>query len=164
MSTTNHATTDLVDPRGRKYVTADERKRFLAAVRAHPKPSVQTLARTLALTGWRESEALAPTGARSRSPRISCRRSASYHASEPPARAPAAHHPPKRRAPGRPLMRDARIHRPPACPRSLRHAFGVAGITAGVPHPTIAAVLGYADLSTTAAGAEAREVVARVWS
>lgn len=49
-------------------------------------------------------------------------------------------------------MRDARIHGPPACPRGLRHAFGVA------------AVLGYADLSTTAAGAEAREVVARAWS
>ena len=101
MSTINHATIDLVDHRGRKYVTADERKRFLAAVRAHPKSSVQTLARTLALTGWRESEALAPTGARSRSPRIWCRRSASYTASEPPTRAPAAHHPPKRRAAGR---------------------------------------------------------------
>ena len=28
----------LVDARGRKYLTADERSRFLAAVRAHPKP------------------------------------------------------------------------------------------------------------------------------
>lgn len=49
----------LVDHRGRKYLTAEERTRFLAAVRAHPKPTVQTLARTLAMTGCRVSEALA---------------------------------------------------------------------------------------------------------
>ena len=41
----------LVDARGRKYLTAEERDRFLAAVRAHRQPTVQTLARTLALTG-----------------------------------------------------------------------------------------------------------------
>ena len=41
---------ELVDQHGRKYLTADERQRFLAAVRAHPKPAVQTLARTLTLT------------------------------------------------------------------------------------------------------------------
>ena len=41
--------------RGRKYLTAAERTRFLAAVRTHPKPAVQTLA----LTGCRVSEALA---------------------------------------------------------------------------------------------------------
>ena len=51
--------TSLVDARGRKYLTRDERERFLAVVRAHPKPPVQTLARTLALTGCRVSEALA---------------------------------------------------------------------------------------------------------
>ena len=45
----------LVDARGRKYLTAAERKRFLAAVRTHPKPAVQTLAQT----GCRVSEALA---------------------------------------------------------------------------------------------------------
>lgn len=50
--------TSLVDHRGRKYLAADARDRFLAAVRAHPKPTVQTLARTLALTGCRVSEAL----------------------------------------------------------------------------------------------------------
>ena len=43
---------------GRKYLTALERERFLAAARAHPKPAVQTLARTLAMTGCRVSEAL----------------------------------------------------------------------------------------------------------
>ena len=50
---------NLVDARGRKYLTAAERKRFLAAVRTHPKPAVQTLAQTLALTGCRVSETLA---------------------------------------------------------------------------------------------------------
>ena len=34
--------TSLVDTRGRKYLTRDERERFLAAVRTHPKPPVQT--------------------------------------------------------------------------------------------------------------------------
>ena len=65
-------------------------------------------------------------------------------------------------------MRDAGIDGPQACPRGLRHGFGVAAVTAGVPLPTVAAVLGHADLSTTAIyttaiGAEARELVARVW-
>ena len=46
---------ELVDQHGRKYLTADERQRFLAAVRAHPKSAVQTLARTLTLTGCRVS-------------------------------------------------------------------------------------------------------------
>ena len=51
-------TFSLVDARGRKYLTRAERERFLAAARAHPKPGVQTLARTLAMTGCRVSEAL----------------------------------------------------------------------------------------------------------
>ena len=39
--------------------TAKVRERFLAEARAHPRPGVQTLARTLAVTGCRVSEALA---------------------------------------------------------------------------------------------------------
>ena len=50
------ADSGLVDHRCRKYLTAAERTRFLAAVRAHPKPQVQTLARTLAMTGCRASK------------------------------------------------------------------------------------------------------------
>ena len=56
---TPHGAGALVDARGRKYLTTEERTRFLAAVRAHRQPTVQTLARTLALTGCRVSEALA---------------------------------------------------------------------------------------------------------
>ena len=51
-------TFSLVDARGRKHLTTGERERFLAAVRTHPKPSVQTLARTLAMIECRVSEAL----------------------------------------------------------------------------------------------------------
>ena len=61
------------------------------------------------------------------------------------------------------LMRAAGIERPQACAKGLRHAHGVAAVAAGVPLPTVAAVLGHAHLTTTAIGAEARELVARKW-
>ena len=67
-------------------------------------------------------------------------------------------------------MHNARIEGPQACPRGLRHSFGVAAVQAGVPLTTIAAgVLGHADVSPTAIycqaiGAEARELVSRVWN
>ena len=49
------------------------------------------------------------------------------------------------------------------------HACGVAAVAAGVPLPTIASILGHADIKTTAIyttaiGAEARELVARMWA
>ena len=190
--------TELVDARGRKYLTAEERVRFLAAVRTHPKPTVQTLARTLALTGCRVSEALALracdvdlAAAELRIATLKRRRAAwravpvpedLIHALELVHRLRRAQASPRGRAARLwtitrqtaarqvgALMRDAGIEGPQACPRGLRHAFGVAAVTAGVPLPTIAAVLGHADLSTTAIyttaiGAEARELVARVWA
>ena len=66
------------------------------------------------------------------------------------------------------LMAAAGIAGPQACPRGLRHSYGVAAVRAGVPLPTVVAVLGHASLDTTAIyttaiGAEAREFVARVW-
>ena len=66
------------------------------------------------------------------------------------------------------LMRRAGIEGPQACPRGLRHSFGVAAVEAGVPLPTVAAMLGHASLNTTAiyttaVGAQARELVARMW-
>ena len=48
-------------------------------------------------------------------------------------------------------------------PPGHRHSYGVAAVTAGVPLPTVAAALGHASLTTTAIGAEARELVSRVW-
>ena len=66
------------------------------------------------------------------------------------------------------LMRQAGIEGPQASPKGLRHAFGVAAVTAGVPLPTVAAVLGHAELTTTAIyttaiGAEERDLIARMW-
>ena len=49
----------LVDDRGRKHLTLQERTRFLNAVRGDPRPEVQTFALTLVHTGCRISEALA---------------------------------------------------------------------------------------------------------
>ena len=65
-------------------------------------------------------------------------------------------------------MTDAGIEGPQACPKGLRHGFGIATVAAGVPLPTIAAALGHANLQTTAvyttaAGLEARDFLARMW-
>ena len=49
----------LVDSRGRKYLTADERARFLAAAARAAQPADQTFALTPAHTGARVSEILA---------------------------------------------------------------------------------------------------------
>ena len=49
---------ELADARGRKCLTKFERECLLASASSHPKPAVQTLARTLALTGCRVSDAL----------------------------------------------------------------------------------------------------------
>ena len=196
--TTPHAAGELVNQLGRKYLTADERRRFLAAVRTHPKPTTQTLARTLALTGCRTSEALAiracDVDLEAAEIRIETLKRRREHwraipipedlvqALELVHRVRAAQASPRGRT--RPLwpisrqaahrqvaglMRVAGIAGPQATPRGLRHAYGVAAVQAGVPLTTIAAVLGHADISTTAiyataVGAEARELVARVWT
>ena len=195
--TTARPAGELVDARGRKYLTDEERKRFLAAVRAHPKPATQTLARTLALTGCRVSEALAiracDVDLDAAELRMSTlkRRREHWRAVPVPedlvqaldlvhrVRASQA----SSRARTRPLwpitrqgahrqvtklMAEAGIAGPQATPRGLRHAFGVAAVQAGVPLTTIAAVLGHANVSTTAIyttamGAEARELVSRLW-
>ena len=67
------------------------------------------------------------------------------------------------------IMHTAGVKGPQACPRGLRHSYGVAAVIAGVPLPTIAAVLGRASPTTTAIyttviGAEARDLVSRVWA
>ena len=50
---------ELVNGKGRKYLTGDERDRFIAAARTDPRPAVQTFAAILAHTGARVSEVLA---------------------------------------------------------------------------------------------------------
>ena len=49
----------LVDEHGRKYLTADERRRFIAAAAHVKKPTNQTFVLTIAHTGARVSEVLA---------------------------------------------------------------------------------------------------------
>ena len=49
----------FADARGRKYLAADERRRFLEAAAQAPRPADQTFALTLAHTGARVFEALA---------------------------------------------------------------------------------------------------------
>ena len=192
-----HAAGELVNESGRKYLTRDERRRFLAAVRTHRSPSVRTLALTLAFTGCRVSEALAlracDVDLEALEVRFSTlkRRREHWRAVPVPetlvnaldlvhqVRAfqssqrmrtrllwtctrQAAH----RQVCG--LMARAGVAGPQACPRGLRHAFGVACVQSGVPLTTIAAALGHADVATTAVyataiGAEARELLAPVW-
>ena len=192
-----HVSASLLDARGRKYLTAEERARFLAAAREHRAPEVQTFALTMAHTGCRISEALAlragDVDLATAEIRISTlkRRREHWRAVPVPAelvRELALVHS-LRRAQANPkraaerlwpfsrstgtrhvlaLMRQAGIEGPQASPKGLRHAFGVAAVTAGVPLPTIAAVLGHAELNTTAIyttaiGAEERELIARMW-
>ena len=195
---TPSADTSLVDARGRKYLTADERSRFLAAVRTHPKPTVQTLCRALALTGCRVSEALGlracDVDLDAAEIRIATLKRRREHWRAVPVPQDLIHDLELvhrvRRSQASPrgrtallwdvtrqaahrqvseLMRRAGIEGPQACPRGLRHSWGVAAVQAGVPLTTIAAVLGHADVSTsaiyaTAVGAEHRDLVARVWS
>ena len=183
-------TFSLVDARGRKYLTA--------AVRTHPKPAVQTLARLLAMTGCRVSEALGiracDVDLEANEVRIATLKRRKDHWRAVPVPEDLVHaldlvHR-LRRAQGSPrgatrpiwpitrqtanrqvgaIMRSVGIEGPQACPRGLRHSFGVAAVTAGVPLPTVAAVLGHASLTTTAIyttaiGAEARDLVSRVWT
>ena len=65
-------------------------------------------------------------------------------------------------------MADAGVEGPQACPKGLRHGFGIAAVAASVPLPTIAAALRHANLQTTAiyttaVGLEARDFLARMW-
>lgn len=56
----------------------------------------------------------------------------------------------------------------PACPRGLRHGFGVFAVRSGVPLDLVQRSLGHADITTTVIytnvlGPEEREIAARMW-
>jgi len=58
---------------------------------------------------------------------------------------------------------------PHRCPKGLRHGYGIAAITAGVPLNILQQLMGHADLSTTAIyanamGQEQAEILARMWN
>jgi integrase len=61
-----------------------------------------------------------------------------------------------------------RLEGVPASPKGLRHGFGVAAVTAGIPLNLVQKWLGHAQLSTTAVyadavGAEEKDIARRMW-
>jgi site-specific recombinase XerD len=66
------------------------------------------------------------------------------------------------------VMQAARISGMPASPKGLRHGFGVAAVTAGIPLNLVQKWLGHAQLSTTAVyanavGSEEKDIARRLW-
>lgn len=190
-----NAAVQPVDDRGHKYLTADERASFIAAAAHVPKPADPTLVRTIAHTGARVSEVqglratdvdLDAGAVRIRTlkrrvehwrevpvppelmrdlERVHRLREASSRRRKEPLRklSRATAH---RRVVA--VMSSAGIDGPQACPKGLRHGFGIAAVTAGVPITATAAVLGHADIATTAidttvVGVEARRFLAKMW-
>jgi len=194
MTFATHPAASLFTPAGqRKYLTADERNRFLAAA-ATARPDVQTLCLMLAYSGCRISEALALTGAalepseglvairslKKRKPGVF--RSVPL----PPtlfdrlrmvhgAAAPTAGERLWSLSRGRAwqlvkaVMSEAGIPPGPhATPKGLRHAYALHAIRSGVPLHLVQRWLGHASMATTAiylqaVGAEEREIAARMW-
>jgi integrase/recombinase XerD len=66
------------------------------------------------------------------------------------------------------VMQAAGLKGVPASPKGLRHGFGVAAVTAGIPLNLVQKWLGHAQLSTTAVytnavGAEEKDIARRMW-
>ena len=167
-------------------------------MRTHPKPTVQTLAQVLAMTGCRVSEALAlracDVDLKANEVRIATLKRRKEHWRAVPApedlvqtldlvhRVRAAQGSQKARERTvctitrqqahrqvAEFMKRAGITGPDACPRGLHHSFSAAAVQTGILLTTIAAVRVHAEVLTTATytiaiGAEARELVARVWA
>jgi integrase/recombinase XerD len=67
------------------------------------------------------------------------------------------------------VMAAAGLEGVPASPKGLRHGFGVAAVTAGIPLNLVQKWLGHAQLSTTAVyanavGAEEKDIAKRMWT
>ena len=66
------------------------------------------------------------------------------------------------------VMVAARLEGPHASPKGLRHGFGVAAVSAGIPLNLVQKWLGHAQLTTTAiyadaVGAEEEDTARRMW-
>ena len=179
----------LFDGRGkRKYLTLAERARFLAAAEAAPLPA-RTFALTLHYTGCRLSEALELTPGRIDAAEAmivirSLKKRQRQHFRTAPVPAPllaalasktAAEDPiwPWGRTTGwrivKELMAKAEISGIQACPKGIRHGFGIAAALAAVPPTLIQRWMGHARLETTGhylnvLGAEERQLAARLWA
>jgi integrase/recombinase XerD len=160
----------------RKYLTLDERRRFLAASHAQPRAHVRTLCLTLAYTGCRISEALALTPASVQvAEGVIAIRSLKKRGLVVVREVPvpplliveletvhqlSSLHPQQRLWPlsrGRAwqlvkeVMQEARIPTGPhASPKGLRHGFGLHAIRCGVPLNLVQRWLGHASMTTTA--------------
>jgi len=160
----------------RKYLTRDERERFLSASLAAPRPDVRTLCLTLAHTGCRISEALALTPASVQAAEgiiaiRSLKKRGLMVVREVPvppllvAELERVHglsslHPLQRLWPlsrGRAwqlvkdVIQEAGIPvGPHASPKGLRHGFGLHAIRCGVPLNLVQRWLGHASMTTTA--------------
>ncbi|MGE0628393.1 MAG: tyrosine-type recombinase/integrase [Hyphomicrobiaceae bacterium] len=178
MHHTHSGTSSLYSAAGlRKYLTRDERERFLAASLAAPRPDVRTLCLTLAYTGCRISEALALTTASIQAAegiiaiRSLKKRNGLVVVREVPVpsllvvqiervHTLSSLHPLQRLWPlsrGRAwqlvkeVMQTARIGvGPHASPKGLRHGFGLHAVRCGVPLNLVQRWLGHASMTTTA--------------
>jgi len=194
MNRAQPAVVSLFTPAGqRKYLTADERQRFLRAAEA-ARPAVRTLCLTLVWTGCRLSEALALTGAafdpQEGSVAIRCLKKrrpnvfrsvplppalldclGSTYALGNPASADRLW--PLSRGRGwqwvKQVMVEASIAPGPhATAKGLRHAYALHAIRSGVPLHLVQRWLGHASMATTAiylhaVGTEEREIAERMW-
>ena len=66
------------------------------------------------------------------------------------------------------VIEAAGLDGPHASPKGLRHGFGVAAVSAGIPLNLVQKWLGHAQLSTTAiyadaVGAEKKDIARRMW-
>ena len=175
----------LYDAQGRrKYLTADERGRFLRAAEDADRET-RTFCLVLAYTGCRISEALALTADRVDLANgtiifasLKKRRSGVYRAVPVPPgvldaldlvhdlkatqKRTQAHKvrlwPWERTTAWRrvqAVMADTGLKGPQATPKGLRHGFGVRAVNAGIPLNMVQKWLGHAQLSTTAIYADA---------
>ena len=171
----------------RKYLTGDEKARFLQAA-DRLAPGLRTLCHVLAYGGCRVSEALALTIHHVDTERLTLtlrtlkrRRTVFRVIPMPPAviamlaalpRDPAGRFWPLHRATAwrvvASTMRRAGVTGPMACPKGLRHAFGMAAAGHNVPTNLIQRWMGHASPTTTAiyldaVGVEERRFASRMW-
>ena len=169
----------LTNRKGRKFLSSDERKRFIEIVKNDPRPYVQTFALTLAYTGSRISEALAlricDVNINDANIQFLTLKKHSEHRRTVPIPSQLARdldltHVVRTkqmrrrrvkekiwnfsRSTGfrfiRELMEEANISGPHANPKGIRHGYGIAAVEAGIPLPIITEFLGHSSLQTAA--------------
>lgn len=185
---TNWGEWQIHDPAGRrKYLTGDERARFLQAT-ADLVPSMRTLCAVLAYAGCRVSEALSLTTHHVDTERLTLtfktlkrRRSAFRVVPVPQAiinmlsdlqpdadgRFWQSHRVTVWRVVKGAMLR-AGVAGPMCCPKGLRHSFGIRAAGHNVPTNLIQRWMGHASPTTTAiyldaVGAEERQFASRMW-